>query len=105
MTNQISKIVIEVADEVRAGMDEHRAIVEIAAEYGVSENMLAARFNLAYPQGVKPFPSDEEMHRRRREAEQAEEARVRAENEALREFFADHSKRVGLERTLRRLGI
>jgi len=47
-----SELVIEVADEVRAGSTAADAIREIAADYGADEAVLTGRFARAYPEGV-----------------------------------------------------
>lgn len=52
MTIDYSDLVLDVAAEIRGGMPSHIAISEVAEDMGASIEILAARFNRAYPDGV-----------------------------------------------------
>lgn len=48
----VSAIVLELADELRNGGSLENLVAEFAADYGVRADVLRARFDRAYPNGV-----------------------------------------------------
>jgi hypothetical protein len=102
----MTDMIAEVADHVRlndSNVDD--AVREIASDYqsfghDVKPDVLLARVNRAYPDGIpSAMPTEEEMIERRREVQRAGRAAAIAERDAIDEFFRTHP---GLLRDVRR---